>query len=240
MIKIILIDDEPKAIKSLEWEIANFCKGVEVMATFTKPKEAIVYLQSNDPDCVFLDVEMPEMDGFKFLDYFKNRTFCVVFITAYNQYAIKAIKENAMDYLLKPIDSDDLVLTIEKIKADKLNARTYDALEERLSVQTNKRVAIPAEGKLIFVNTEDILYCMSDDNYCKIHMTDKKTLFVSRKLKEMMSILPDDDFFRVHNSYVINLEKVSEYLKADGYVILDNHKKIPVSRNKKSAFLDKM
>ncbi|MBF8149132.1 response regulator transcription factor [Winogradskyella sp. F6397] len=240
MIKIILVDDEPKAIKSLEWEIANFCQGVEVMATFTKPNEAIAYLQKNNPDCVFLDVEMPEMDGFKFLDYFKNRTFRVVFITAYNQYAIKAIKENAMDYLLKPIDSDDLVLTIEKIKADKLNTRTYDALEERLSANTKKRIAIPTEGKLIFVNTENILYCNSDGNYCKIHMVDKKPLFVSKKLKEIVSILPDDDFFRVHNSYVINLKKVNEYLKTDGYVILDNHKKIPVSRSRKLAFLDKI
>lgn len=240
MIKIILIDDEPKAIRSLEWEIANFCEDVEVMATFTKPQEAIAYLQHHDPDCVFLDVEMPEMDGFQFLDHFKKRHFCVVFITAYNQYAIKAIKENAMDYLLKPIDSDDLVLTIEKLKADKKNARTYDALEERLNSYNNKRIAIPADGKLIFLDPEDIRYCESDGNYCKIHLVDKKPLFISKKLKEIRALLPDEDFFRVHNSYVINLKRVSEYLKTDGYVILDNQKKIPVSRNKKSAFLDKI
>lgn len=240
MIKIVLIDDEPKAIKSLEWEITNFCKDVEVMATFTKPKEAISYLQHHDPDCVFLDVEMPEMDGFQLLNHFKKRNFCVVFVTAYNQYAIKAIKENAMDYLLKPIDSDDLILTIEKLKADKKNGRTYDALEERLRSHTNKRIAIPIEGKLIFINTENIIYCESDGNYCRIHLAEKKPLFISKKLKEIEAILPCDDFFRVHNSYVINLKRVSEYLKTDGYVVLDNQKEIPVSRNKKSAFLDKI
>ena len=240
MIKIILIDDEPKAIKSLEWEIANFCEDVEIMATFTKPKEAIDYLQNHDPDCVFLDVEMPEMDGFKLLDHFKKRTFNVVFITAYNQYAIKAIKENAMDYLLKPIDSDDLILTIEKLKAEKKTARTYDALEERLNSHSSKRIAIPVEGKLIFINTEDIIFCESDGNYCKIHMNDNKSVFISKKLKEISAILPDEDFFRVHNSYIINLKRVSEYLKSDGYIVLDNQKKIPVSRNRKSAFLDKM
>lgn len=240
MIKIILIDDEPKAIKSIEWEIANFCKDVEIMATFTKPKEAISYLQHHDPDCVFLDVEMPEMDGFQFLNHFKKRNFCVVFVTAYNQYAIEAIKENAMDYLLKPIDSDDLILTIEKLKADKKNGRTYDALEERFRSHTNKRIAISIEGKLIFINTDNIIYCESDGNYCRVYLVDKKPLFISKKLKEIEAILPNDDFFRVHNSYVINLKKVSEYLKTDGYVVLDNQKKIPVSRNKKSAFLDKI
>jgi len=240
ILKIILIDDEPKAIRSLEWEIANFCDGVEVLETFTDPNEAISYLKHNDPDCVFLDVEMPEMDGFQLLDHFKKRTFCVVFVTAYNQYAVKAIKENAMDYLLKPIDSDDLISTIEKLKDDKKNARTYDALEERLRSHNNRRIAIPVEGKLVFINTEDIDYCESDGNYCKIHLADKKSLFISKKLKEINAILPDDDFFRVHNSYVINLKKVSEYLKTDGYVILDNQMKIPVSRSKKSEFLDKI
>jgi two-component system LytT family response regulator len=240
MIKLVLIDDEPKAIKSLEWEIDNFCNGVEVMAAFTNPKKAITYLKTNDPDCVFLDVEMPEMDGFHFLSHFQKRDFCVVFITAYNQYAIKAIKENAFDYLLKPIDSDDLVLTIEKLKADKKNGRTYDALEERLKTHSNKRIAIPVEGKLVFINTENIIYCESDGNYCKIYLDHKKPLFISKKLKEVESILPEDDFFRVHNSYVVNLKKVSEYLKSEGYVVLDNAKEIPVSRNKKSEFLNKI
>lgn len=240
MLKIILIDDEPNAIKSLEWEIANFCKDVVVLETFTNPKAAIAYLKHNDPDCVFLDVEMPEMDGFQLLDHFHNRRFCVVFITAYDQYAIKAIKENAIDYLLKPIDSDDLVATIEKLKAGKKSGRTYDALEERLMVHSHKRISIPVEGSLVFIDAEDVRYCESDGNYCRIHLMDKKPLFISKKLKEVYRMLPEEDFFRVHNRYIINLKKVSEYLKTDGYVVLDDNTKIPVSRNKKSAFLAKI
>ena len=211
------------------------------MAKFTKPKEAITYLKQNDPDVVFLDVEMPGMDGFQFLDHFKQRLFNVVFVTAYNQYAIKAIKENAMDYLLKPIDSEDLIIAIEKIKANKKTTRIYDALEDRLLADTSKRIAIPIEGKLLFIDPENIIYCEGDGNYCKIHMDDKKKpLLISKKLKEIHASLPASDFFRVHNSYVINLKRVSEYLKTDGYIILDNSKKIPVSRNKKSAFLNKI
>lgn len=240
MLKVILIDDELKAIKSLEWELKNYCEDVEVMASFTNPEKAITFLKHNDPDCIFLDVEMPEMDGFQFLNHFQKRDFCVVFITAYNQYAIQAIKENALDYLLKPIDSDDLVETIEKIRADRRDGRTYDALEERLKKHTTKRIAIPVEGKLVFIETDNIIYCKSDGNYCRIHLEDKKPLFISKKLKEIQSLLPEQDFFRVHNSYLVNLQKVSEYLKTEGYIILNNQKEIPVSRNKKSEFLDKI
>lgn len=240
MIKVILIDDELKAIRSLEWEINSFCKDVEIMATFTSASEAITFLQNNEPDCVFLDVEMPEMDGFQFLDHFNQRDFDVVFITAYNQYAIKAIKENAMDYLLKPIDSDDLIVTIEKVKNSKRNAHSFDALEERLNAMTSKRVAIPNDGKLIFLDPDDIQYCESDGNYCRIHITNKKPLFITKKLKDIQALLPEAFFFRIHNCYIINLKKVSEYLKTDGYVILDNQKKIPVSRHRKTDFLNKI
>lgn len=238
MLNVILIDDEHKAIKSLEWEINNFCEDVEILKTFTSAEKAIEYLKYHDPDCVFLDVKMPEMDGFQFLERFPKRNFAVIFVTAYSQFAIKAIKENALDYLLKPIDSDDLISTVEKLKAQKHKA--FDALEERLRNTNNKRIAIPVEGKLIFVNIDQIIYCKSDGNYCKIHLEDKKPLFISKKLKDIQNLLPESDFFRIHNSYLINLKKVLEYQKSEGYVLLENQKLIPVSRSKKSEFLNKI
>lgn len=237
MLDVILIDDEPKAIKSLEWEIDNYCEDVNVMETFTSPKKAVQYLEDREPDCVFLDIEMPEMDGFEFLDRFHQRNFHVVFITAYNQYAISAIKENAMDYLLKPIDSDDLVETVEKLRQDK---SSQDALEKNLMENSKKRIAIPIDGKLIFLTVDEIIYCQSDGNYCKIFLTNGKFLFVSKKLKKIQDLLPDSSFYRVHNSYIVNLKKVREYLKTDGYVILENQKEIPVSRSRKSTFLNKI
>lgn len=240
MLKVILIDDEPKAIKNLEWEINHFCEDVEILETFTNPNDAVTYLKYNNPDCVFLDVEMPQMDGFELLDNFQKRDFCVVFTTAYNQYAIQAIKENAMDYLLKPIETEDLIATVEKLKAEKREGRNYDALEERLRSSNDTRIAIPVEGKLVFLHADEIVYCESDGNYSKINLEEKKPLFISKKLKEVEEILPQQDFCRVHNSYIINLSKVSEYLRTEGYVILDNKKQIPVSRSKKSEFLDKV
>lgn len=240
ILKVILIDDEPKSIKSLEWELNQFCKDIEILTTFTNPIEAFNFLKLHHVDCVFLDIEMPEMDGFQFLAQFKKRKFEVVFVTAYDQFAINAIKEDAVDYLLKPIDTEDLISTIEKVKARAENKQEKDLFEERLNLMSEKRVSIPMNGKILFLQPDEILYCESDGNYCKIFLEDKRSLFVTKKLKDVFQLLPRDKFFRVHNCYVVNLQKVREYLKTDGYVILCNHKKIPVSRSKKTSFLDKV
>ncbi|PKP27037.1 MAG: DNA-binding response regulator [Bacteroidetes bacterium HGW-Bacteroidetes-2] len=246
MLEVIIIDDEPKSITSLEWELTNFSSEITVLATFTNPLEAISYLKNNHIDCVFLDIEMPQMDGFQFLDLVQNRDFAVVFTTAYDQYAINAIKEKALDYLLKPIDSDDLKITIQKIIDFKNSANLKNSLEEsiisfsKLTNKPNKKIAIPVDGKLVFLKTDDIIYCESDGNYCSIYLENNEKLFITKKLKEVDELLKSDCFYRVHNSYLINLEKVKEYFKTDGYVVLNNRKKIPVSRNRKNNFLDKI
>ena len=240
ILKVVLIDDEPKSIKSLEWELNKFCTGVEILNTFTSPNKAFKFIKEQQVDCVFLDIEMPEMDGFQFLSQFQERKFEVVFVTAYDQFAINAIKENAVDYLLKPIDTDDLISTIEKIKVRAVQKSEKDLFEESLLSISDKRISIPMNGKIVFLQTDEIIYCESDGNYCKIFLEDKRTLFVTRKIKEVLNLLPGEKFFRVHNSYVVNLNKVREYLKTDGYVILSNNTKIPVSRSKKSSFLDKV
>jgi len=246
MLEVIIIDDEPKSITSLEWELTNFSSEITVLATFTNPLEAISYLKNKSIDCAFLDIEMPQMDGFQFLDQLQNRDFAVVFTTAYDQYAINAIKEKALDYLLKPIDSDDLKITIQKIIDFKNSACLKNSLEEsiisfsKLTNNPNKKIAIPVDGKLVFLKTDDIIYCESDGNYCTIYLENNEKLFITKKLKEVDELLKSDCFYRVHNSYLINLEKVKEYFKTDGYVVLHNHKKIPVSRNRKNNFLDKI
>ena len=240
MLKVILVDDEPKSIKSLEWELENLCEGVEVIGSFTDPHKALDFLKHSTPDCIFLDIEMPEIDGFQFLENFQQRHFEVVFVTAYDQFAIQAIKEDALDYLLKPIDGDDLVATVAKIKLRIKKKSGEDVLERSLLALSGKKVPISVDGKIMFLDPNEIYYCKSDGNYCRIFREGEKPLFVTKKLKEIENLLPQDRFYRVHNSYVINLDKVKEYLKTDAYVILDNQERIPVSRNKKSTFLDKM
>ncbi|MDO9257708.1 MAG: LytTR family DNA-binding domain-containing protein [Bacteroidales bacterium] len=246
MIDLLLIDDEPSAIKSLEWEIENFCKNVKIVGTFTNAMLAAEFLRKNTVDCVFLDIEMPDMDGFQFLELFPNRNFSVVITTAFDQYAIKAIKESALDYLLKPIDSDDLIACFTKIEQQKSSVSISEKLEISLekilqsTVLSQKKINITNDGKMIFLNPDDIIYCESDGNYCTIYLENKEKIVLSQKLKFMEEKLAQLQFFRIHNSYLINLNKVKEFHKTDEYVVLSNLVKIPVSRQKKSDFLDKL
>lgn len=242
MLEAVIVDDEIKALQSLTWELTNFSDEIKVMASFTDSAEALTYLETNTPDCLFLDIEMPTMDGFQFIQNLKNKDFPVVITTAYNQYAIKALKNEAIDYLLKPIDTDDLKDTIVKIK--KFNSKNFTAerLEKILlnfnSKSINKKITINTDGKLLFLENDEILYAESDGNYSTLYLSDGQKIVLTKKLKEVNELLPGDSFFRIHNSYIINLNKIKEFLKTDGYVVLQSNHKIPVSRQKKSDFLD--
>ncbi len=244
MLKAVIVDDESKAIQSLSWELNNFNNDIEIIKTFTNPEEALLFLENYIPDCLFLDVQMPSMDGFQFLDKLNNRDIAVVITTAYDEYAIKAIKREALDYLLKPIDSDDLSETLNKIKKFKNRSFNTDKLENILinfnAKNNQKKITISTEGKLIFLNLEDILFVESDGNYCTLFLNDNQKILVTKKLKEIDSLLPDKKFFRIHNSYIINLNKIKEFLKTDGYVIMESGHKIPVARQRKSDFLEKL
>ncbi len=244
MIKAVIVDDEPKAIQSLSWELTNFSNEVEILETFSNPEDAIVYLNSNTPDCLFLDIQMPTMDGFQFLKKLSNKEFPVVITTAYDEYAIKALKHEAIDYLLKPIDSDDLQDTIQKIK--KFNSRLINSSKiEDVLISFNekydkKKITINTDGKLIFLDVDDILFVESDGNYSTIIMNDSQKIVITKKLKEVNAILPEHHFFRIHNSYIVNLNNIKEFIKNEGYVIMKSNHKIPVARQRKSDFLEKL
>jgi len=244
MINAVIVDDEPKAIQSLSWELTNFSDEITILATFSNPEEALAFLKNNTPDCLFLDIQMPTMDGFQFLDHLTNRDFPVIITTAYDEYAIKALKHEAIDYLLKPIDSDDLNETIERIK--KYNSKLFpiEKLEEFFingnGAPSRQKVTINSDGKLIFLNINDIIFVQSDGNYSTIHLTNNQKKVVTKKLKDINHILPQSSFFRTHNSYIVNLHKIKEFLKTEGYLIMESNHKIPVARQRKSEFLGKL
>lgn len=242
MLEAVIVDDEIKALESLSWELANLSDQVKVIASFTDANEALDYLGKNTPDCLFLDIEMPIMDGFQFIKNLTNKKFPVVITTAYNQYALKALKNEAIDYLLKPIDSDDLEETIKKIKRYHSKNYTAEKFEKILmnfnSNSLDRKITVSTDGKLLFLETDEILYAESDGNYSTIFLADGQKIVLTKKLKEVNALLPKDSFFRIHNSYIVNLGQIKEFLKTDGYVILKSNHKIPVSRQKKSDFLD--
>ncbi|RAJ15022.1 LytR/AlgR family response regulator transcription factor [Olleya aquimaris] len=243
MLKAVIVDDEPKAIQGLKWELASFSDDVQVINTFSNPELALSYLETNPTDCLFLDIQMPRMDGFQFLEKLNTDDIAVVITTAYDEYAIKALKNEAIDYLLKPIDRDDLAESIEKIKRFKKRHLDTDKIEDILINFTNnnnkKKVTINTDGKLLFLNIDDILFVESDGNYSTLFMTDKQKILVTKKLKEINALLPEQSFFRIHNSFIINLSKIKEYIKNEGYVIMESNHKIPVARQRKTEFLEK-
>ncbi len=240
MIKAIIVDDEIKSIISLKWELSNFSEEILIKETFTRPEEAIAYLQTHNIDCVFLDIEMQEIDGFQFLKAFPTRNFCVVFVTAYDSYAINAIKERAFDYLLKPVDIDDLNQTIGRIKAYLKSKSRSEHTEYSGNLSLKKQIKLYIDGHLRIFSPEEIVFCKSDGNYCHLHLKDGQHYLLSKKLKDVEKELIDTIFIRVHNSYNVNLTMVRSYDKTNQVLCLINGKKIPVSRSKKNLVLQKL
>ena len=217
MLKAVIVDDEPKAIQSLKWELSNFSQEIEVMASFSDPDEALIFLDSNTPDCLFLDVQMPTIGGFQFLEQLKSIDFAVIITTAYDEYAIKALKHEAIDYLLKPIDSDDLRTCITRIKKHSDRNINSSKLEQMLidfnSQFDKKKITINTDGKLLFLDVDDIIYIESDGNYSTLFLQNQKKIVITKKLKEVDAMLPEHYFFRIHNSYIINLNKIKAFIK---------------------------
>ena len=236
MIKAIIIDDELDAIESLKWEINRYCKNIEILDTFSEAEEAISAINYLKPDCVFLDIEMPEMDGFQLLSKLKFRDFDLVITTAYDNYAIQAFKESAIDYLLKPIDHTDIEKVSQKILKNKQKNNLGEELKEALRVMAPKekliqKIPFPLQGKTIFIPLEDILYCKSDGSYTTVFIKSGEKHLLSKKIKDVEKLCNSKQMIRVHQSYLVNATYIKEYIKSEGYyLVLDNGESIPVSK----------
>ena len=241
--KAVIIDDEKHCREVLGTLIQKHCSGIEIIENFSNGAEALKAIEKLEPDILFLDIEMPGMNGFEFLERCPGKNFEIIFTTAYNEYAIKAIKHSALDYLLKPIDRDELMEAIEKAKqqhTQKTSARVEQLLSALKLKKESKRFAVPTLEGLIMLNSEEILYCESDGPYCTFHFTTQaKPLLTSKTLKEAEEVLQGGgEFFRVHHSFLINLKFVQKYIRGEGgEVIMHNGKNIPVARSRKQDFL---
>ncbi len=242
MIKCIIVDDEKTAIKALEWELQKFDDNITISATFTSPEKALGYINKEAIDCVFLDIQMQSMTGFEFLKQLGNDYPAIIITSAFNKYALKAIKEEVLDYLLKPIDHDDLKKCIEKL-IHHTEKTTPNEQFERFLLEFDKnnhqkKICLQTDGKILFLEPDTISHVVSDGNYSTLFLGNDKKIVLTKKLKEIEDLLSKKSFYRVHNSYIINLNKIKEYIKSDSYIVLENNIKIPVSRQKKSGFLN--
>lgn len=243
-IRAILVDDEPHAAETLQWELSRACPEVEVVAVFNDAREALKTLQANPPELLFLDVEMPKMGGFELLAQLGSAlSFGVIFTTAYDQFALKAIKHQAVDYILKPVDGQELRGAVDKYLENRKSVdsdQLQQIVNQLVSKQNNGKVALPAGNGLLFVRPEKILYCKSDSNYTEVHFEDGKQHTISKTLKEIEELLAGGSFVRVHNSYLVNMMHVEQFVKSDGgYLVMDNGSHVSVSRSRREELIRK-
>jgi two-component system LytT family response regulator len=244
MLKALIVDDEPKARENLQILLHDFIDGVEVVGLCENIAEATEAVRLHAPDVVFLDIQLQRETGFDLLTKLKEINFEVIFTTAYTEYAIKAFKFSAIDYLLKPIDIEELkkaVARVEKRVSNNMTGRLTQLVQNlKQGSSENYKIALPTLDGLVFVKISDILYCEASSNYTQIFTTEEKYL-VSKTLKEYDDLLSDHNFFRIHNSYLININSIKKYVKGEGgYVVLNNDTSLDVSKRKKEAFLNKI
>ena len=246
MIKAIIVEDEEKARSNLMQILAEYCKNVEVIDAQDSVQNGIKSIKQNNPDLLFLDVHMQGETGFDLLEQLGKINFEIIFTTAHNEYAVKAFKFSAIDYLLKPVDIDELISAVQKA-ADKIEQNTtkerYQLIVENLQGQksTFNKIALPTADGLVFVQVSDIIRCESEDNYTHFFLISGKRFLVSKTIKYFEELLTDQDFFRIHQSHLININHIKEYHKGEGgYAIMSDESSVIISRRKKEAFLAKL
>ncbi len=245
-IKAAIVDDEKGSIDALLWELENYKDQVEVIEAYQDPMKALGRLKDIDIDLLFLDIAMPKLNGFELLQSMGPIDFSVIFTTAYDEFAIRAFEVNAVDYLLKPVSKESLARALDKIQnenklinlEEKLNRILHDLNHPESRVET---VVFPTSEGLEFIEASQIIRCESSSNYCFIHRSGEKPLLISKTLKEVEGILSHHGFYRVHQSHLVNIRSIKKYLKGKaGSLVLKDDSVIPVSRNKKGDFLDRL
>ena len=245
MIQTIIIDDERHSCDALKMLLGKCCPQIEVKAICNSAKDGLQKINELNPDLIFLDIEMPHMNGFQMLEQLSKIDFEIIFTTSYDQYAIKAFKFSALDYLLKPVDREELEKAIQKV-SKKINPPVSQQLEillQKINQPTIavQRIALPTMQGLEFVLVNSIIYCSSSNNYTEFFLKDKKKILVSRTLKETEDMLTDHAFLRVHNSHIVNLNAITKYVKGEGgYLIMEDGSTIDVSRSRKELLMQRL
>lgn len=243
MIKAILVDDETSCTDVLHWQLETYCPSVKVLCECNSPEEAIKKIENLQPDLIFLDIEMPGMNAFEMLNALKPFTFEVIFTTAYNQFAVQAFKEKAIDYLLKPIEKSDLINAVEKVM-QKEKTKSSEKMEELLllfkeQMKASKKVALPTSDGISFLNVDQIVRIEGDSNYSYVFLQSGEKVCITKTLKQIEESLDGQPFYRVHLSHLVNLNHIVKYLKdGGGYLVMSDKTTITVARQRKDGFME--
>lgn len=241
MIKAIIIDDEAHCRETLSMQLAKYCPQVTLVAVCRSAAEGLNAIAAYTPDLLFLDVEMPVMNGFEMLEQLPSIPFDIIFTTGYDTYAIKAIRFSALDYLLKPIDKDDLLKAVAKVnpQPEPQMAQQIELLLQKLGHKPAlQKIALPSLQGFELVLIETIIRCEADNNYTHVFLKSRQSLLVSRTLKEIEELLEESSFLRVHQSHLINLNEIIRYVRGEGgYVVMSDNSTVHVSRSRKDELL---
>ncbi|GAA4455315.1 LytTR family DNA-binding domain-containing protein [Nibrella saemangeumensis] len=242
MLKAIIIDDEPDCVQLLALQLNEHCPQVQVLAQLTSPEEGLRAIRNLEPDVVFLDVEMPRMNGFQLLEQLDDIPFSLIFVTAYNEFALRAFRFSALDYLLKPLSVSHLTEAVRKAeKRHRIDQRQLDLLRFQLKEgQYPSKIAVPFQTGVVFVELKELVYCEADSNYTKLFLSNGKNYLLSKTLREVQEVLEERNFLRVHRQYLINLDHIKMYHKGDGsYLVMTGDVSIPVAKNQKDRLVQK-
>ncbi|MEM6804913.1 MAG: LytTR family DNA-binding domain-containing protein [Bacteroidota bacterium] len=243
-IRAILVDDEAPNLENLRILLKKHCPQVEILGTAMNKATALEAISLHQPNVLFLDVEMPGHNGFEILEAIgTERNFEVIFVTAFHQYAIDAIRFSALDYLLKPLRVEELIKAVEKLSQKREEAQRKEQMENMIANlkrnHQDKKIAITSADRIDFIKLAEILYCQSDNNYTIFHLKNGRKLMASQTLKTYERLLRDFDFFRVHQSYLINTKYINSILRKEGgHVLMQNGDSLPISRMKKDALME--
>ncbi|HEY0354637.1 MAG TPA: LytTR family DNA-binding domain-containing protein [Flavisolibacter sp.] len=245
MIRSVIIDDEPQNASILKSDLQQHCPFVQVEAVCHSAKEGILAIKKIQPDLVFLDIEMPWMNGFEMLEVIGEINFNIIFTTAHDQFAAKAFRISAVDYLMKPIDSDDLKTAVkkagEKIQLQHGQANIENLLQNIKQPSLQQRIALPYKDGYEFVEVSQIIYCQAEGAYTKVFLQNKKQVLVSKSLGDIEELLPHSIFQRIHHSTVINIDYVTHFVRTDGgYVKMKTGEELAVSRSRKESMMERL
>lgn len=245
MTRSIVIDDEQHCIRALLNDLQQNCPSVEVLDTCNSAKEGMLAIKKHKPDLIFLDVEMPWMNGFEMLELLGDLNSSIIFTTAHDEFAAKAFRISAVDYLLKPVDANDLMSAVQKVERKLNEGKSLDHITNLLrnikQPTKDQKIALPHREGYEFVEVSSILYCLAEGAYTKVLLENKRSMLISRSLGDVEELLPPDMFQRIHHSSLVNVSFISQFLRTDGgYVVLNNGERLAVSKSKKDGLLERL